>query len=192
MRLQQGFNLIEIAVTMAITSVGLLGLSSLQLQAMKATMDSGNRSQAIWVVNEIMNRMRANEAWIDSYNTDGFLECDDARFANIKMCSAYNDGAAKQAADNSCTGQEAANFDLFDALCGVEVRQNGVTYKVNSASFISSPKISIADAGDLDKTIAIRWNAQTSGFGDGGERKYTLDNTVAVQEAEYRIERFRP
>jgi type IV pilus assembly protein PilV len=43
----KGLSLIEVLVTITITSIGLMGLVSLQMQAVRATTDSGNHSQRL-------------------------------------------------------------------------------------------------------------------------------------------------
>jgi len=65
-----GFSLIEILVTVAITIIGLVGLASLQLQVTKSVGDSGNRSQVIWMLEDLSNRMKANRIAFADYNTD--------------------------------------------------------------------------------------------------------------------------
>jgi len=188
----QGFNLIEIAVTIAITAVGLLGLSSLQLQSMKATQDTGSRSQAIWIANEIINRIRANEENSVSYITAQAMSCNS--FNEVKMCGAYHDGQARVQADLTCSGAEVAMYDLFDVLCGPTVRigDGSIPVKTNSASSLSDPRIQITRVGALDMSLEISWNAKSSGFDAANERKYLMDDQVREHRARYTIARFRP
>lgn len=55
-----GFTLIEVLISVLVLSVGLLGLASLQLQALKTNQKSYQRSQATVLAYEIADRMRAN------------------------------------------------------------------------------------------------------------------------------------
>lgn len=57
---QNGSSLIEIMVTVLVFSIGMLGMAALQLTALRSTSDSSQRSQAIWLVQDIAERMRAN------------------------------------------------------------------------------------------------------------------------------------
>ncbi len=57
---QRGFSLIEVLVTMLIVSVGLLGIAGIIVTNMKNNQSSYARSQASILVNDIVDRMRAN------------------------------------------------------------------------------------------------------------------------------------
>ncbi|NHZ42941.1 type IV pilus modification protein PilV [Massilia aquatica] len=60
MRRQQGFSLIEILITMLVMSVGLLGIAGIILTNLKNNQSSQARGQATMLVNDIVDRMRAN------------------------------------------------------------------------------------------------------------------------------------
>lgn len=62
MRRQQGFSLIEVMVTMVVVSIGLLGIAGIIVTNMKNTHSAHARSQATVLVNDIVDRMRANRA----------------------------------------------------------------------------------------------------------------------------------
>ena len=188
-----GFSLIEVAVTIAITAIGLLGLSSLQLQSMRATQDTGSRSQAIWMTNEIINRMRANEMGLSFYVTNGEKSCDELR-SGVKMCSAYHNGNARVAADNNCNAQDMAKYDLYDVMCGAIKGSNGeVEYRTGSAFSLSEPKLELTNVNAVDKSLTISWNVQTYGENSSGEKRYTIDdNTISTTRGKYVVERFRP
>ncbi|MBT8087038.1 MAG: type IV pilus modification protein PilV [Gammaproteobacteria bacterium] len=59
-RRQQGFTLIEVLVALLILSFGLLGIANLQLGGVSKSRNSFERSQAILLANEIVERIRAN------------------------------------------------------------------------------------------------------------------------------------
>src|SRR5690554_1070475 len=65
----KGFSMIEVLVTIFITVIGLLGISSLQLQSNRAVQDSGNKSQAIWILKDLSNRINANSSALSDYAT---------------------------------------------------------------------------------------------------------------------------
>ena len=56
----KGFTLIEVLVTIAIVSCALLGVAGIIASGMKANVGSYSRSQATWLANDILDRMRAN------------------------------------------------------------------------------------------------------------------------------------
>ncbi|WP_425499972.1 type IV pilus modification protein PilV [Propionivibrio limicola] len=65
-----GFSLIEVLVTVAIVSFGLMGLISLMLKSLQANATSGLRTMAVAQAYDMADRMRANMAGIKdgSYN----------------------------------------------------------------------------------------------------------------------------
>ncbi|CCK74768.1 type IV pilus modification protein [Oleispira antarctica RB-8] len=140
---QRGVTLIEILVTMIITSIGLMGLMSLQMQALKGTKDAGNRSQALWLKNDIIDRIQANQAFSDSYITpaDG-VNCS---IAITKAC----DGA------DVCTGEELANWDKFDVACP---RNNDIIS--HPIQYLSGANLTISVASDTNLLVELTWKTR--------------------------------
>jgi type IV pilus assembly protein PilV len=62
MRKQTGFTMLEVLVTMVILSFGLLGIAGIIMNGLKNNQSSYARSQASWLANDIVDRMRANKA----------------------------------------------------------------------------------------------------------------------------------
>lgn len=56
----QGFSLIEVLVTIVLTTVGILGMVALQGKSIQYTQDAVNRNTAIALTNELVEIMRAN------------------------------------------------------------------------------------------------------------------------------------
>lgn len=153
----QGLTLIEVLVTIAITSIGLMGLVSLQLQAIRATTDSGNRSQAVWVFNDIINRIHANEASSASYITGGPVVCGGVP----TVCSNYNTGLATTNSAN-CTGPQMAAWDLFEVACGAPKANN---FSGNAITYLPQAQLTITCAnpgcGNGDPlNITLQWRAK--------------------------------
>jgi len=57
---EQGFTLVEVMVTAAVMSIGLLGLAALQSTGLRGNDNAYARSQATILAGEIVDRMRAN------------------------------------------------------------------------------------------------------------------------------------
>ena len=57
---QNGFTLLEVLVTLVIVSFGLLGIAGVIANSIKVNQSSYARSQASWLANDIIDRMRAN------------------------------------------------------------------------------------------------------------------------------------
>ena len=68
---QNGFGLIEVLITVVILAIGLLGLAGLQATGLNFNHSAYNRSQATILAYDIIDRMRANPAAINSYITPG-------------------------------------------------------------------------------------------------------------------------
>lgn len=67
---QNGFSLIEALIAFMIISVGMLGIASLQTLSMKAGHTAIIRTAAVFNVDDILDRMRANPSQIAAYTVD--------------------------------------------------------------------------------------------------------------------------
>ena len=68
MHKQRGASLIEVLVAIVIVSFGLLGVASIIGNALKNSHSAYGRSQANWLANDIIDRMRANRSEAESGN----------------------------------------------------------------------------------------------------------------------------
>jgi type IV pilus assembly protein PilV len=59
---QRGVTLIEVLVAVLITATGVLGAAAMQLNAVKFNQTSATRSTAVFLANDISDRLRANRA----------------------------------------------------------------------------------------------------------------------------------
>ena len=180
----QAFTLIEVAVTLAITTIGLVGLSAMLIEANRISQDSGNRSQAVWMIEDLTNRIRANRDSVWSYDTGGNpVSCQTPSFS----CAAYNTGS-KQADVSACSSVQLAQYDLWDVACSrdVSVRFGGTLVDVtrtNAASFIAQPEIIVSvQAGGLTGqeivTVTVTWDSRTGGLDSSGKRIYISDESL--------------
>ncbi|ARN72840.1 type IV pilus modification protein PilV [Oceanicoccus sagamiensis] len=120
-----GFTLIEVVITLFIMTVGLLGLAGLQAQAIKASLDTAQRSQTAWLVSEVAERIRANpDASVSDYTatltTTACLKPD-------KQCN------------TDCTPAQMAAYDLWDIFCGIDTQ--GVVAKAVDSLTLSELSI---------------------------------------------------
>ncbi len=73
-RIQIGVSLIEVLVSIFIIAVSLLGLAGMQARATNAEFESYQRSQAIMLANDMVERIRMNRKDSGSFkNINGFL-----------------------------------------------------------------------------------------------------------------------
>ncbi|MEY4729119.1 MAG: type pilus modification protein PilV, partial [Pseudomonadota bacterium] len=61
-RFDQGFTLLEVLVTLVISAIALLGVASLQAQALRMNKGGESRAQALALANEMAERIEANNA----------------------------------------------------------------------------------------------------------------------------------
>lgn len=192
---QGGIGLIEVLVTIVITTIGLLGLSAMQMQSIRSVSDTGNRTHAIWVANDLINRIRANNIAVNNYTTAG-INCVNGDGASnapaVKMCASYSLDGKQEAAAGDCSNTEMATFDLWDALCGTAAL-TGSSAMTSSASFISRPGLVVNDLGDGDLELVISWNSRTAGQNAAGDDVYYLEaGTLAETAREDYSVVFRP
>lgn len=67
---QRGFSLLEVLISVVVLSIGLLGMAALQINAMKNSQSSFQRSQAVMLSYYMLDAMRANraDAVAENYN----------------------------------------------------------------------------------------------------------------------------
>jgi len=81
-KLQAGFGLVEVLVALLIVSVGLLGIASLQIVALRNVGSSMERSQAVIQTYSYMDVLRANKAKALLSNLDVPMTCDAENLAS--------------------------------------------------------------------------------------------------------------
>ena len=179
----------EALIATAISAVALLGLNAMQLQANRSIQDSGNRSQAIWMLEDLRNRILTNYTAIQNYDTAGaFVDCN---VVPVVMCSAFHDGTDPVGAAQ-CTPQQTALHDLWDVACSWQIPQAGFDVSRSAPSdFVVDPRVSV----DLDPlglinnretyavTLTVDWVSRSKGRTDNNQTVY---NTQSGQLSELR------
>lgn len=90
---QKGVSLIESMVALLVISIGLLGIASMQITAMKQNANALNHSQAVWIAYNMADRVRSNiseftnYADIDTSKTYS-QDCLGASCSNVQMVTA--------------------------------------------------------------------------------------------------------
>lgn len=95
-RRQQGMSIIEVMVGLFVLGIGLLGMASLQNNAVRMNNTSYLYSQATLLASDITERMRAN------------------RYALASYAAAFNDSvsASTNCATSNCTDTQIAKWDV--------------------------------------------------------------------------------
>lgn len=177
-----GFGLIEVLVTIAISTIGLVGLASLQLQTSRSVSDTGNRAQAIWILEDLVNRMKSNRGALNAYSTNSnIVNCNNQP---AKVCSSYNNGTQRVTAQLDCTGTEVAASDLWESACGVGASVVGSLTRSSASDFLPSPALSVDVNGNV-VTATMTWDARTSGVNSDGDTVYA--NTDNLEQGRSNI-----
>ncbi|ARU89807.1 type IV pilus modification protein PilV [Pseudomonas sp. M30-35] len=183
-RFQNGTSLIEALVTLLIFTVGLLGFAALQLSALQSSSDSGFRTQATWVVQELAERMRANP---DADVADYTAAVDCAKLPP-QRCSDYFDPltGAKVNASN-CSAAQMAAFDRWEAQCAYGTAYTG-NANAADARYTSRDFLGPAAAGltplDISATgnvFTITANWQSRSTNTSGATPENMSGTVQVE-----------
>ncbi len=113
---QSGFTLIELLIAFLVLSVGLIGLSKLQIGGIRSNSNAYIRSQAVIISEDLTERMRVNRE--SSKNGDyaaidfSAINCPSPPAA---MCAAW---FGEEVID--CSPQEMVVFDSYEAYCALQ------------------------------------------------------------------------
>jgi len=154
-RKQHGFTLFEVLITIFILAIGLLGMAALQATGIRYSHSSYLRSQATFLADDLIDRMRANRpggadfADLNSYTVD--------ELANFPVLADITDCSS-----TSCDVTEMAEYDLaqwkdtFEArLPGGDVSNVAITVDANTRPANVQVMITLQDEIGLDERETI-------------------------------------
>lgn len=174
---QHGASLIEALIALLIFTIGLLGLAAMQLNALQSTTDSGQRSQAAWLMNDLAERMRANPAG----TLDDYQAAPNCAALPAAICADYFNPAtnAKVNAADCSTAQMAA-FDRWEAQCSYSAIAD---FNPEDSSRFNSRDFLIAPEGDAltmnNQSLSINWFSKS-----GASRPAYFEETSAGDDDE--------
>ena len=177
---QRGMTLIEVLVTFIVTSVGIMGLAALQATSIKGSMDTAKRSQGVWLTEELISRMRVNEAGLITGYTAAALSADLCVAAPTKMCSDSKSttGNTIATAATDCSANEMATYDVWEVFCGHDYGA-GVTSNSTDAMDITKRDISCAPTPcttTSNFTVILEWTAKS--VADASEDSATYNESA--------------
>ena len=177
-----GFSLIEVLVAFLILSVGMLGLAALQTTSVKEGFDSGQRSQVAWLLQELVERMRANPDGLQSGYTAAAANNNLCTQGPAKYCSDYNNGVGKTNASNNCSANELAEFDVWELTCGYGLN-NVVSGPVDQLVLGSNALTVTCDGNPCsagsDFTVSLEWTSTAADAATGGQSNEDPTKTIA-------------
>ncbi len=156
-RRHRGFGMIEVLVTMVILSIGLLGLTGLQLTSLRAAQVAQYRTQVTWLAYDMADRMRANVAGVTAGAYDN---PDPVEFA---VCLSID----------GCTPAQMAQHDAFEwneAIAAALPQGTGVVC-LDSTPDDGTPAAPACDGGGTTYAIKIWWDDDR----DGNLDRYELE-----------------
>lgn len=148
---ESGFSLIEVLVALLVLSIGLLGLAMLQVQGLRFTTDSYQRTQATLLAYDLMDRMRANKV-----GADAGAYCVTIT-APANPCSTTASPILENCGDNGgcTTKEELAAYDLYSWY---QLQASHLTVNTSTPSSITREFIATASGTTISRyTITMRW-----------------------------------
>ncbi len=130
---QSGIAMVEVMVTVAIITIGVSGMGMLLIRAIQGTQDSSQHSQAMWIVQDFIGRMRANPegARASDYVLDpADIDCNTP--PNVQ-CAATPAG---NAANCDASLAQMATYDKWITTCGISD-----TIYDSPADFVTNPQL---------------------------------------------------
>lgn len=146
-----GATLLEVMIALMIFSIGMLGLSALQLTGLRETGNAEKRTQAALLANDMIERMRANPTGVNSGAYDdatinyAAIDCT----APPKYCEDHGATAAA-----TCSTAEIAKFDAYTVKCQTNVRLPSGKLSEQCTDIHGVPA---ACAANTFRTITVSW-----------------------------------
>lgn len=164
---QHGFSMIEVLVTMLIISLALLGTMGLQTYALRANQGGQFRSQAVFLVADLAERMEANRATAVT-NTSYVIATPSSTVSTSAVdCTSV------------CSGDQLAAWDLFQWTTAVTATlpqsQWTVTQTTAGNPSVYTIKISWVDR---EENITYGSAAARGASGIGEKMSYTATRTI--------------
>lgn len=153
--------MIEVLVTLLIISLALLGTAGLQAYAMRQNQNGQFRTQAVFLVSDLAERMEANKA---AALAGQYLVAttDDPRTSGTGCVTA------------TCSALDLANADLANWEAAVAATLPQSSWTVSPATPLTNPVV---------YTITLRWvdrraDGNNVDIGTGGTHSYVATRTV--------------
>ena len=137
----KGLVIREILIAVLLISIGFLAVARMQVESMQFSQSSYNKSQAYFMANDIIDRMRAN--------VRGVI---DGHYDNKPTTNSYT---APDCSTNACTPEQIASKDLSEWRENLHPSNNARPILPGSNSIIAKGEI-VAN-GDNTFTVNITW-----------------------------------
>lgn len=171
---QKGVGLIEVLATILITVIGLVGLAAMQLRSVRANQNATQKAQAVWIVSDMANRIRANSEGVytdnDEFNcaSPSMVAADSATACS----SVYRGGAFVSGV--ACSREQLVIFDKREVLCGFSqtAASTDIVYK-SAASFLANPTMRIWNDNNRIN-IRLSWSQRDTQSSNSNEEEVQM------------------
>ena len=127
---QKGVGLIETMVSLFVLAIGLLGMSGMQVTAMKQSQNAYYRTQASYLAYDIIDRMRANRT--TAKTTDAYASNYNQTHTTSADCS------------SNCSTAQIASYDLMNWKAEVKSLLPKGQAEISFSGTASVRKVSVA------------------------------------------------
>jgi type IV pilus assembly protein PilV len=167
MKTQTGFTLIEVLIAMMVLAIGLLGFAALQALSVKNNLAAYTHGQAIQLLYDMSDRMRANRTTAASY-----LITNSNNVAGPSNTNCTPTAAPTAANAAACTPAVLANNDLFDWNTAITASLPlGKGMIVNTTAVAGCPTTTSTSVYNL----CITWDDDRSGVVDANDPTLTME-----------------
>lgn len=145
----RGFTLIEVLIAFVVLTIGLLGAVALQAKAKQSSYDAAQRSAAVALANDIIERIRANDdpSIIAQYETT---------FSSSTTLS-----SAEGCLSHQCTPTQVAAYDIQQWVKAVRMADN--TGALGNATICITPT-AVSHKGaviqDINVEVIVSWEGR--------------------------------
>lgn len=186
---QRGLAMIEIMATVLIVTIGVSGMGLLLLRAIQSTQDNAQYSQAMWIVEDYVGRMRANPEGARNSFYELNPENIDCSVPPDDLCAETFQLGVEVAADNCSytrndadTGNEMAEFDNWISTCSLnpDIYDGPSDFVVNPTLTSNCTVNILNNAGNTICTqylVSLTWQTRLD--------KVSSDADERIQENEY-------
>lgn len=170
---QQGVGMLEVLITVVILSIGLLGVAATQSIAVKETGSSSQRTAAMFLINDLVERMHANPSAFTTYKN------------TVGVCTAAPSKACDDPDATACTTEQLAIYDAYQVTCpqGGTTKYSNINYlALDSITLKCEPGNSCAAPNGKAGTfsVEVKWTESTNDKKIGGTNTGTIKVKAAL------------
>lgn len=187
----KGFSLIEVLVTLLLTTVGILGMVALQSNGVRYTQDAINRNNAVALTNDLIEIMRQypNEFWLHT------IESDYDQLNNSTVL--YNDSGSISIASSTCPATDTPQTVTTQVACWLQRVESSLPgaststvknkIKVCPSASLTNGEVACAGSNFRGSSMGIQlaWEVRPGECMDDSESNST--NTVCIYQTRFEL-----